>query len=197
MNRYFTKEEIDRYVMFVEEQGNEVIQDAIDQSLPAYRYDFPIFFQKWEYYREFSVDIMFLFTSPQRGGILNAINIPGCMAYGKNKKEGLTNFLRAFFEVEDFRHLNKMYKMNQISFSMQSYIMPPGDIKYNELVNDLMSLGWTLEHKAHYNSILINKNSSKKLSITIPNWETIPELLHTLIRKWIMASDKVTKHNLY
>lgn len=194
MSKYFTKIEVDNMVDRVYENASEIIEELLTYDHPAYRFEFPLFFEKWDYFRELDIDIMIHTSSDINSGVtFNAINIPGCMAFGRDKKEGLLNFFRAFFECEDFRHLNNMSKMNQISFKSKHWGLLSDYISYDKLISDLDIEGWRIGNCSHYNSILVHKETVRKLSFSIPNWPIIPGHLHNLIRHWINASDAPSK----
>ena len=186
---YFSKNEIDLYVNVVLNQASDVVDDYISYNISPCRYEFPIFFEKGSYYREFYADILIM-NSDSKGVVLNALNIPGCMAYGIDKKNALINFLRAYFECEDFRHQNRINKMNQIYIDVKSYGLPTNDIKFEDLISDLENKDWKIEKKFNYNTILMNIGKSRKMTFTIPNWEIIPGMLHQMISRWLFAEDK-------
>lgn len=127
-----------------------------------------------------------------------ARNIPGCMAHGGNREDAMVQFLRAFFECEDYRHLNKMYKMNQVSHYFTDWFAESGDIKYDSLIDKLDSKEWKVTHEAYYNSIVTFSPRKRKVTLTIPKIETIPSGLHLLISKLTYSSDttpgKMRKH---
>jgi hypothetical protein len=187
--KVFSKQTVDDYVEQFFEQAGEIIAEVVEEPLPVFRTEFPVFFDWNDHFDQYHIDLMILGPMHDNGGVtFNAIDIPGCCAYGENRRISMVQFLQAYVECASFRFFNKMKKTDQVSNPIKTYGIESGDIKYDKLVKDLHSMDWKVAEIAHYNTIITNIKS-KKVAITIPNIDIIPSALHSLIYRFVYSSD--------
>lgn len=187
MSEYYEKEQIDMLVEYLMESGAQFIEEAIAFEEPAYKFQMPAFFQKNEEIDQFNILLFFMGAHDMTGDdvLIAADNVPGCCAFGKNKREAILNFFRSLFECEDYRYTNELNYTDEIEIRANTYGLPEDDITYTELIEDLCGNGWEIGLKAHYNTIVVPRNQNGiSVTLTIPNLKIIPSDIHLWINRW-------------
>jgi len=175
---YFQKTQIDRFVNMVLSNYDIMVYDFLQVDLPAFRYPFPLFYQRENFYRELETEIFCLNSqkllhNENESVYLEAVNLAGCIATGKSLIDAFTNFLQAYFECQDARHLNNRFKIDAVSEEENErlshiYSQFDKDFTFQKMVDRLINDGWYIANKAYYNTILFHPNS--KVTFTIPNY---------------------------
>ena len=159
---------------FLMDELNPILNNLYDQGLSYYRAEIPILFIGSQNIYTFTNEILVA------DNIIQSLNMPGCIAIGKNIIDAFSNYFYALIECADARYRNGMDFMNIIQF-IDINILGSKEIEREQLIKRLNALGWTICYEGIHNTVLLKQGS--KVSYTIPRISIIPSMIDFWIRR--------------
>ncbi len=187
-SQQYDKDQIDDLMDFLMIQSEPVRNYFLSQNIDSYRTEIPMLYVRGKEIKTFPHELMVIKNSIQ------SLNMPGCIATGKDINEAYRNYFRALIECTDTRYQNGLGLMN-IVHTMNIYNLNSKDMSRNELTKELKDSGWTQEYQGVYNTILFHPKS--KITYTIPKHEIIEEGIIFWFRKLQYQIDAKTHRELY
>nr|WP_320119530.1 hypothetical protein [uncultured Marinifilum sp.] len=173
-NSMYDKEQVDDLHAYLSTELSPLIEHYLSQKLSVYRAELPILFIGTKKIETFPVEILVLSNT------IECMNMPGCMAVGKEPRDAFSKILYAIIECADARYRNGKGFMN-IVHTMKMYDANNTDIKRTEFITQLKERGWDKEYDGAYNTVLFN--DTNKVTYTVPKTEMISESMRFSFNK--------------
>jgi len=168
---------------------SDVLQFYLNAQEKVFRGKLPILYIRNGDIYTFSSQFMYMDDNT-----IVSLNTSGCLAVGNSRMEVFKNYLVAITECIDYRQHNRI-EYNDYCHYLHIYDYLAKECLVSEITNRLKSLGWTIGHKYHNNSIFIKTNYPS--TITIPNQGTIPQSLSIWIEKMNYPMGAREYHSTY